>query len=91
MGGDHEEGFGQAVGFAVYGNLFFFHGFQEGGLHFGRGAVDFVGQQEVVENGAGVEFELAIGRLENVDTEEVGGQHVVGELDAAVAEAEHGG
>ena len=44
-----------------------------------------------MENGAGMEFELAVGRLENVDTEKVGGQHVVGELDAAVAEAEHGG
>ena len=91
MGGDDEEGFGQAVGFAVYGHLFFFHGFQQGGLHFGRGAVDFVGQQEVVENGAGVEFELAVGRLEHVDAEEVGGKHIVGALDAAVAESEHGG
>ena len=35
LGGDHEEGFGQAVGFAVYRNLFFLHGFQKGGLHFG--------------------------------------------------------
>ena len=91
MGGDHEEGFGQAVGFTVYRDLFFFHGFQKGRLHFGRGAVDFVGQQEVVENGAGMKFELAVGRLEDVDAQEIGGQHVVGELDAAVAETEYGG
>ena len=85
----NDEGLGQAVGSAIHRNLLFLHGFKQGGLQFGRGAVDFVGQQEGVEHGAGVEFEFAFVRAVDVDAQEVGRQHVVGELHTAVVQAEH--
>ena len=42
-----------------------------------------------MEHGAGVEFEFAFVRAVDVDAQEVGRQHVVGELHAAVVQAEH--
>ena len=87
--GRHQKRLGQAVGFAVHGYLSFFHRFQQGRLHFGRGAVDFVRQHEAVEHGARMEFERAVARHEHVHAEQIGRQHVVGELDALVTQAEH--
>ena len=42
----------QAVGGFTQGYLAFLHGFQQGGLHFGRGAVDFIRQNEIGEDRA---------------------------------------
>ena len=58
LGGDHHEGVGEWHGAAVDGDLAFAHGFEKGGLGLGSGAVDFVGQEEVGEDGAGAEFEV---------------------------------
>jgi hypothetical protein len=47
------------VGCARYGDGALFHGFEQGGLNLGRGAVDFVGEYEVVEDRPGLKTELA--------------------------------
>ncbi len=39
------------MGFACHGDLPLLHGLQQGGLHLGRGPVDLIGQDQVVENG----------------------------------------
>lgn len=49
-GGDHEERGREREGFSRDGNSAFLHGFKQGGLDFGRGAVDFVGNDDVREN-----------------------------------------
>ena len=49
---------------------------------FGRGAVDFVGQQNVGEYRAALEFELLLDGGIDGDAQHVGGQHVAGELHA---------
>ena len=50
--GQDEEGLGQLVGRVADGDLPFLHGFEQGALHLGRGAVDFVGEDEVGEDRA---------------------------------------
>jgi hypothetical protein len=57
--GQHEEGIGQRMPHAAHGNLPFLHGFEHGRLRFGRGAVDFVGQNTVGEQRPFQEAELA--------------------------------
>jgi hypothetical protein len=42
----------------VDGDLAFVHGLEQRGLCFGRGAIDLVGQQDVGENRAALEFEF---------------------------------
>ena len=58
------------------------HGFQQSALHLGGGTVDFVGQDEVGEDGAFVYLEAFV--LLGIDegAHYVGRQEVRGELDA---------
>jgi hypothetical protein len=74
------------------GDLALFHGFEEGGLDFGGRAVDLVGEDEVVEDGAGLEAELtfAFGCVVDLRSDDVGGEKVGGELDAGEAGVEEG-
>ncbi len=58
------------------------HRFQQRRLHLGRGAVDFVGQQDRVEDRAGHEFKATFLRAPDLGTGQVGRQQVRGELDA---------
>ena len=85
LGGEYEEGLGEFEGRTAGGDVVFLHGFEERGLCFGRGAVDFVGEQEVGEDGAFDEFEDAfLGFLiffEDVGADDVGGHEVRCELD----------
>ena len=83
--GDHHERPRQRVRVAVDGDLRFVHGFEQRGLRLGRGAVDLVGQQEIGEDGAGLEFEDFGVRVVDGDAEHVAGQHVAGELQAVEA------
>ena len=85
-----KNGFGQIVGFAEHGDAAFLHGFEQGGLGFRRGAVDFVGQHDVGEQRAGLENELAaaVDFLEDRVAGDVAGEQVGGELDALGAEVE---
>ena len=70
----------------------FLHGFEQGGLRLGRGAVDFVREDQVRENRAALELELAPAagsfhddvRAENVRRHQVGR-----ELDAVEGQIEH--
>ena len=89
--GDHHEGTRQGMRAAVDRDLAFIHRFEQGGLGLGRGAVDLVGQQEVAEDGAGLEFEsLGVGVVDG-DAEDIAGQHVAGELQAMEAAGDGAG
>ncbi len=67
---------------ATDGDLALAHRFQQRRLYLGRGAVDFVGQQDRMEDRAGHEFEAAFLRAPDLGTGQVGRQQVRGELDA---------
>ena len=82
LGGDHEEEFGQMAAVAFHAHLAFAHGLEQGGLGAGRGAVDFIGQENVGEHGAFVELKLLLALVEDGDAENVRGQQVGGELHA---------
>ena len=59
------------------------HGFQQGALHFGRGTVDFIGQDKVGEDGAFVDLEAFVFLGVDERTHDVGRKQVRGELDTA--------
>ena len=48
----HHKRVGHFVRFTGNRDLAFLHHFEQGALHFGRGAVDLIGQQQVGEHGA---------------------------------------
>ena len=83
-----EERLGQIMGFPEHGDAAFLHRFEQGGLGFRRGAVDFVGQHDVGEKRSGLENELAaaVDFLEDRIPGDVAGQQVGRELDALGAE-----
>ena len=73
------------MGLLADGDLALLHRLEQRGLHLGRGAVDLVGEEDVAEDRAGLEAELALAALGIVDlgAGDVGGQQVRRELDAA--------
>ena len=83
--GHHHERLVEGEGVVADGDLALLHGFEQGALHLGGGAVDFVGEHEVGENRAFLYLELFA--LDAVDhgADYVGGEQVGRELDAAVA------
>ncbi len=82
LGGQHEERFGQRIGAVAEGDLALLHGFQQGGLHLGGGAVDFVGEDQVVEDRPEFGFEFHGLRMIDHGAHEVRGQQVRRELEA---------
>ncbi len=90
LGGEDEEGIGEVVAGAEDGDAAFLHGFEEGALGFGARSVDFVGEDEVGEDGAWLEDEGAAfwGFAEDWVAGDIAGEEVWGELDAAGGEAE---
>ena len=90
LGGHHEKRLGQLDGLPADGHLPLLHGFEEGGLDLGGGAVDFVGEDEVGEDGAAVGGELASLRLKDHGARDVAREEVGGELDAFEVDAESG-
>ncbi len=60
--GHDEERLGQLADFAAGRDAFFLHGFEHGRLRLGRGAVDFVRQDQVGENRARAGTETRAGR-----------------------------
>lgn len=64
------------MGRALDGDLPFGHGLQECGLGFGGGAVDFVGQQQTGEDGAGLKVEAAGDGIEDRGAGDIGGQQI---------------
>ena len=80
--GEHEKRLGQRIGMIAEGDLAFLHRLEQGGLHLGRRAVDFVGEDQVVENRAEFRFELRCLRVIDHGADEVRGQQVRRELEA---------
>ena len=64
------------------GYLAFLHGFKQCALCLGRGAVDFVGQDDVDKDRAREEAEITALTIENRKADDIGREHVAGELDA---------
>lgn len=92
LGGHDEEGALELVSGGAGGDGAFLHGFEEGALGLGGGTVDFVGEDEIGEDGAGLEAETlgaALVAIHDHAADDVGGHEVGSELDAAVAEVEH--
>ena len=88
LGGHDEEGIGQEVGFAAQGDLVFLHGFEQGALDLGRGAVDFVGQNDVGEDGTALDGERVVRRVVDRGAGKVGGKQIRGELESGEAAAD---
>ncbi len=84
--GQHEERRGQCVGGAGVADGAFLHGFQQRGLGLGRRAVELVGQQQVGEDRARLEAEMAVPGavvlLEQLGAQDVAGHQVRRELHA---------
>ncbi|MNE24253.1 hypothetical protein D3C80_1175380 [compost metagenome] len=80
--GHDQEQRRQVVGAAAHADLALGHGFEQRRLHLGRGAVDFVGQHQVVEDRPLLEHEAAGFRAVDFGTGDVGREQVGGELDA---------
>ena len=73
---------GSAIGVAADRDLALAHRFQQRRLHLGRRAVDLVGEQQRMEDRAGLEFEAAVLRAPDLGAGQVGRQQVGRELDA---------
>jgi hypothetical protein len=86
--GDNEEGRRQGQRLALYRDLAFLHRFQKGALGTGRGAVDLIRQDDVGDDGAGTELELALLLVVEVDAGDVAGHDVRRELNALEAAAD---
>lgn len=82
LGGDDEKEAVEIVAGALDGDLALAHGLEQGALGAGRGAVDLIREEDIGENRAGMEAELAGGRIEDGDAQDIGGQEIGGELDA---------
>ena len=91
LGGDDEEGLRQDVGVAFDGYLAFAHGFEQCALIAGSCAIDFVGQQDVGEDGTWAKFEVAGRRPVDAGTEDITGKQVRCELHADEAAAKRFG
>ena len=79
---DYKEGLWQFVRVGVDRDLAFVHGLEQRRLGLGRGAIDFVGQQNVGEDRAALEFESLFERRKHRDAQNIRRQHVAGELHA---------
>lgn len=82
LGGEDEEGFGKGVSGTFDGDLGLLHGFEEGGLGAGSGAVDFISEEDVDKDGAFDEGEFALFLIVDADPGDVVGEQVGGALDA---------
>ncbi len=89
--GDGEERIGQFVRLASHRHFALLHGLQQRGLRFRRGAVDFVGQQDVGEDGSFHEAKRALAPLvflQHVGAGDVGGHQVGRELNTLESDIE---
>ena len=80
--GEHQERLRQRMRVIVHRDLRFVHRFEQRGLRFRRGAVDFVGDDDVREDRSGLEFEALRRGVVDADADHVARQQVRGELDA---------
>src|SRR5262249_35116141 len=75
-----KERFFELISLVTDGDLLFLHGFEQRALYFGRGAVDFVGQNQVRKNRASACSETTGLRVVNLCADNVVRQHVGREL-----------
>ena len=87
----HQEGARQGIGLVAEGDLALLHGLEEGGLHLGGGAVDFVGDEQVCEDGALVRGEGSLALVVNQTADHVRRQQVRREGDALGLQSQRGG
>ena len=80
--GEDQERIGQLVGLIADGHLPLLHRFEQRALDLGRGAVDLVGEDQVREERAVLDRELARARVVNQRADQVRREQVGGELDA---------
>lgn len=83
LGGDDHEGGVELEDAAVDADGGLVHGFEEGGLGARGRAVDFVGEDDVGEDWPAAEDEVVGCAVEDAGAQDVAGEHVWGELDAA--------
>jgi hypothetical protein len=83
-----KNGAGQGPRLALDRDLLFLHGFEQGALGLGAGAVDFVGQQHLGKHRAGVEHKGFLAALVDRHAGQVAGHQVGGELHARELQAE---
>ena len=81
--GQHHKGAGQMMGVAVERYAALLHHFEQSRLGFGRGTVDFVGEQQVGEHRTLAQLEAAVLRIVAIVAGNVGWHQVGRELDAA--------
>ncbi len=80
----HQERIRQLIGLLSDSYLTFLHGFEQGALHFGRSAVDFIRQHEVGENRSVFYHELFVALAVDHRSDYVGRQQVGRKLNTAV-------
>ena len=85
--GKHHERRLHGVRRAVDRGLTFFHDLEQRRLRFGGRAVDLVDEDDLREDGAGVELKVALARTKDACAEHVGGHEVWCELHARVVQA----
>jgi hypothetical protein len=69
------------VGLVADGDLPLLHRLEQGALDLGGRAVDLVGEDEVGEDGPALDVEGPLRGVVDLGADDVGGQHVRGELD----------
>ena len=89
--GHDEERVGRGVGLAADGDLPLLHDLQQRALHLRGRAVDLVGEQQVGEDRAERDLELALALVVDAGADDVGGHEVGGELDALELAADRAG
>ena len=72
--GDHHEGNPQVVGLGIDGHLVFLHALQQCRLCLRAGPIDLVPQDDVREDGPGLELEVPPFLVVDVHARDVGGQ-----------------
>src|SRR5712692_2304882 len=87
----HEEGSVESEGLSFEGRLPLLHRLEQGGLRLRRRAVDLVRKEDIREDRASPEDELARLAIVHVGPRDVGRQEVRRELNAAERESETGG
>ena len=90
LGGDHDEGVHRGISDAVYGDAVFLHDLKQSCLCPAGGAVDLIGEEDVAENGAGMQLRLSAVTLQRHEADDIAGQHIDGELHALGLQR-HGG
>ena len=89
--GDHHKWIGQVAGNARDGDLALLHRLEQRRLGLGGRAVDFVGEQQIGENGTAfvLKFKTTVPFLEQLGPNDIGGHQVGRELDALEGKVEN--